>query len=79
MWEHGELRTYGAGRLSSYGESDHFRSAEIRPWDIGEMGRTEYDITQYQPVLFSAPSWEFVVNELGDFFRRFSDRSLTAA
>jgi phenylalanine-4-hydroxylase len=79
VWEHGELRTYGAGLLSSYGEIESFRDAEIRPWDIGEMGSLEYDITQYQPVLFSAPSFEFVVNELTHFFRGFSDASVGRA
>lgn len=75
VWEHGELRTYGAGLLSSFGEIDAFRDAEIRPWDIRAMGRTDYDIATYQPVLFAAPSFEFVVNELGDFFRAFGDDS----
>jgi phenylalanine-4-hydroxylase len=79
VWEHGELRTYGAGLLSSYGEIDAFCDAEIRPWDIAEMGSMDYDITQYQPVLFSAPSFEFVVNELGHFFRGFSDASVRHA
>ena len=79
VWERGELRTFGAGLLSSYGEIEHFRDAEIRLWDLHEMGTCEYDITQYQPVLFAAPSFEFVVNELGHFFRTFDDRSVAAA
>jgi phenylalanine-4-hydroxylase len=78
VWEHGELRTYGAGLLSSYGEIDAFRDAEIRMWDLNEMGTTEYDIAHYQPVLYAAPSFEFVVNELGSFFRSFCDASAAA-
>lgn len=42
------------------------------------MATTEYDIAHYQPVLFAAPSFEFVVNELGDFFRSFGDSSIAA-
>jgi phenylalanine-4-hydroxylase len=76
--EDGELRAYGAGLLSSYGEIEEFRDAEIRTWDLRAMATTEYDITHYQPVLFAAPSFEFVVNELGDFFRSFGDASVAA-
>jgi phenylalanine-4-hydroxylase len=75
VWERGELRTYGAGLLSSYGEIDAFRDAEIRPWDLRAMGTTEYDITQYQPVLYAAPSFDVVLDELGAFFRSFGDGS----
>jgi phenylalanine-4-hydroxylase len=75
VWEHGELRTYGAGLLSSFGEIEAFRDAEIRPWDIRAMGTHDYDITHYQPVLFAAPSFDFVVDELGAFFRSFGDDS----
>ena len=75
VWEDGELLTYGAGLLSSYGEIEKFREAEIRPWDIRAMGTTDFDITRYQPVLFAAPSFEFVVDELGSFFRSFDDHS----
>ena len=44
-----ELRAYGAGLLSSYGEIEAFQDAEIRPWDLEAMARIEYDITVYQP------------------------------
>lgn len=76
--EEGALRAYGAGILSSYGEIEEFRDASIRPWDLHDMATMEYDIAHYQPVLFAAPSFEFVVNELGDFFRSFGDASIAA-
>ena len=71
--EAGELRAYGAGLLSSYGEIEAFRSAEVRPWDIVAMGGLDYDITQYQPVLFVAPSFEAMVDNLGSFFAAYDD------
>ena len=56
LCEDGELRAYGAGILSSYGEIEEFRAMEIRPLDFLEMGTLEYDITHYQPVLYAAES-----------------------
>jgi phenylalanine-4-hydroxylase len=79
VWEADELRTYGAGLLSSYGEIEAFRDAEIREWDLRAMGTLDYDITQYQPVLFAAPSFDFMVAELGTFFRTFDDHSFLLA
>lgn len=73
VWERGELRAYGAGLLSSYGEIQAFRGAEVRPWDIEAMGTLDYDITRYQPVLFAAPSFGALVDELGAFFAGYPD------
>jgi phenylalanine-4-hydroxylase len=73
VYESGELQAYGAGLLSSYGEIQEFRKAEIRPFDIAQMGSTEYDITQYQPVLFAASSFSQIVDELMSFFESYDD------
>jgi phenylalanine-4-hydroxylase len=71
--EEGEDRAYGAGLLSSFGEIESFRDAELRPWDITVMGQLAYDITHYQPVLFRADSLRQVTTELRAFFDRFDD------
>jgi phenylalanine-4-hydroxylase len=71
--EHGELRCYGAGLLSSYGEIEVFRNARILPFDIEVMGRTDYDITTYQPVLFAAEGIDQVAEELGAWFAGFGE------
>jgi phenylalanine-4-hydroxylase len=73
VWEGGELKAYGAGLASSFGELEVFCDADIRPFDVVEMGTLDYDITRYQPVLFSAPSIDFLANRLGAFFAEFDD------
>ena len=73
VWERGELRTYGAGLLSSYAEIELFRDAEIRPLDIKAMGSMAYDITHYQPLLFAASSFAHAVDALSTFFASYDD------
>jgi phenylalanine-4-hydroxylase len=73
LWEDGELRAYGAGILSSYGEIEEFRRMEIRPLDFAEMATIEYDITKYQPVLYAAASMDELEDKLGAFFRDADD------
>jgi phenylalanine-4-hydroxylase len=75
LWEQGELRAYGAGILSSYGEIEEFRQMEIRPLDFHQMGTIDYDITHYQPVLFAAESKSHLVDALGAFYSDFSDET----
>jgi phenylalanine-4-hydroxylase len=71
--ERGEARAWGAGLLSSYGEIQAFRRAELRPIDIWAMGTADYDIARYQPVLFAAPSLDSVVDEIAAFFSAYDD------
>lgn len=73
LWEGGELRTYGAGLLSSYGEIQRFRQADLRRIDPAAMARTEYDITQYQPVLFAADSFDHAEDVLSTCFAGWDD------
>ena len=73
MAEGSELKAYGAGILSSYGEMDEFRSMEIRPLDLVEMGTLNYDITSYQPILFRAESVDHLEDVVGHFFSTVDD------
>jgi phenylalanine-4-hydroxylase len=76
VYEHGELRTYGAGILSSYGELEEFGSVAIRPLDVAAMGSTTYDITAYQPMLYAAESFSHVEDVIGSFFETCDDESI---
>jgi phenylalanine-4-hydroxylase len=73
MWEEGELRAYGAGLLSSFGEIDEFRGADIRPLDFHAMATLEYDITHYQPILFAVDGMAELADRVGGFFSVFDD------
>jgi phenylalanine-4-hydroxylase len=73
VMEGGELKCYGAGLLSSYGEIEEFRGSDIRPIDLLEMGTAEYDITNYQPILYRADSIEHLMDEVGGFFATIDD------
>jgi phenylalanine-4-hydroxylase len=73
LYEERELRAYGAGLLSSYGEIEEFRGAEIRPLDVAAMGVQAYDITHYQPILFAADGIEHLLEVVGGFFAACDD------
>lgn len=75
--EHGEVKAYGAGILSSFGEMDEFGHMEHRPLDLADMGTLPYDITTYQPILFCAESLDHLDEVVGTFFERVDD-DLTA-
>jgi phenylalanine-4-hydroxylase len=66
--EAGEVKAYGAGLLSSYGElGDLGRRAQLLPFDLEVMARTPYDPTDYQKVLFVAPSFAAMTRQLEDW------------
>jgi phenylalanine-4-hydroxylase len=70
--EDGEVRAYGTGLLSSAGELEAMRRAELRPLDLEAAARQEYDPTKYQPVLFCADSFAVMYETLRDYFLRWT-------
>lgn len=73
MHEGGELRAYGAGLLSSYGEIEEFRGADIRPVDFHQMATLAYDISHYQPILFACDGMGELTDRVAGFFAEFDD------
>lgn len=68
--ERGEIKASGTGLLSSAGELEAMRQAELRPLDLESASRQEYDPTNYQPVLYCADSFEAMFEALRDFLLR---------
>jgi phenylalanine-4-hydroxylase len=68
--EDGEVKAYGTGLLSSAGELEEMRDAELRSFDLDAASRCEYDPTHFQPVLFCADSFEHMYQRLKEFLTK---------
>jgi phenylalanine-4-hydroxylase len=68
--EKDDVKAYGAGLLSSYGELGSFHErARLEPFDIERIVKTPYDPTDYQKVLFIAPSFSEMVRRVEGWLR----------
>lgn len=58
--ENGDLKAYGAGLLSSFGELKYSLEdkAEIRPFEPAKTAIQKYPITEYQPIYYVAESFD---------------------
>jgi len=65
----GELKAYGAGLLSSFGELEYCLSdkPEVLPFNPAVTAETEYPITEYQPRYFAAESFADAKEKLSTF------------
>ena len=68
--EGGEVKAYGTGLLSSAGELEEMRDAELRSFDLEAASECAYDPTHFQPVLFCAESFDEMYQTLKDFLVR---------
>jgi phenylalanine-4-hydroxylase len=66
-------KAYGAGLLSSAGELGQFHERDLRPMDFKVMGRTDYDVTKYQPILFYADSFDDLQKRMNEFHDNWTD------
>jgi phenylalanine-4-hydroxylase len=71
-----EVKAYGAGLLSSYGELGGFESrSKLEPFDLEKVSRTPYDPTNYQKVLFVAPSFGEMEKRVGGWLEEVIGRA----
>ena len=70
--EDGDVKAYGAGLLSSYGELEHAFSdaVERRPFDLEQVINHDYTYSDMQPVLYVIPSYA----ELKNVTRKYIER-----
>ena len=70
--EDGELKTYGAGLLSSLGEIGHSvsNSVEHRPFSVDEILASNYIYTQMQKRLFVIPSFESLTSSIDEILTK---------
>lgn len=76
VYEGGELKAYGAGILSSVGETAFVGrgdGVDVRPVDFLAMGNAVYDITHFQPVLYAWSSHSEMEDRLAEFLEHFDD------
>lgn len=72
--EHGEIKAFGAGLLSSFGELEHAFTSEVerRPFDLEKVIKTEYSYSDMQPVLYVIPSYSYLKEVTRKYIESFS-------
>jgi phenylalanine-4-hydroxylase len=74
--EHGELKAYGAGLLSSFGELEHAFSdaVERRPFDLQTVINHEFTYSDMQKVLYVIPSYSYLKDVTREYIESFGKK-----
>lgn len=75
--EHGQLKCYGAGLLSSYGEMEHALESglpELKEFVAEETALVEYNDAEYQVVYYVAQSFEDAKEKIKQYAAKHLDR-----
>ena len=83
--QQGDIKAYGAGLLSSFGELEYSCSPtrpaggidempEYRPWDPVKAAETTYPITTYQPIYYVAENFSDAKERVSDFCKNHINR-----
>jgi phenylalanine-4-hydroxylase len=70
----GEVKAYGAGLLSSFGELEHAFSDKVerRPFDLEQVINHEFTYSDMQPVLYVIPSYAELKEVTRQYISRFT-------
>lgn len=71
--EQGEIKAFGAGLLSSFGELENAftENVERRPFDLKEVIKQEYDYSEMQPILYVIPSYAYLKEVTREYIESF--------
>lgn len=71
--DEGDIKAYGAGLLSSFGELEHAFSdrVERRPFDLEQVINHEFTYSDMQPVLYVIPSYAELKEATRNYIARF--------
>jgi len=74
--ENGELKAYGAGLLSSFGELENAftDNVERRPFDLEQVINTNYSYSDMQPVLYVIPSYAYLKETTRKYIESFNKK-----
>lgn len=74
--EDGELKAYGAGLLSSFGELENAftDNVERRPFDLEQVIKQDYDYSDMQPILYVIPSYTYLKETTRKYIESFSKK-----
>ena len=75
--DEGEIKAYGAGLLSSFGELEHAFSDDVerRPFDLEEVINQEYTYSDMQPVLYVIRSYAELKEVTREYIGRIARRA----
>jgi len=74
--EDGDIKAYGAGLLSSFGELENAftESVEHRPFDLAQVINTPYDYSDMQPILYVIPSYSYLKETTRKYIESFGKK-----
>ena len=72
--EDGDVKAYGAGLLSSFGELENAftDNVERRPFDLEQVINTPYNYSDMQPILYVIPSYEYLKDTTRKYIESFT-------
>ncbi|MCP4796869.1 MAG: phenylalanine 4-monooxygenase, partial [Phycisphaeraceae bacterium] len=76
--EDSRLKLYGSGLISSPGESRHALESdkvERRPFDLDRVCDTDFEIDEFQPILYVLDSFEQLRDGMNDYANRILEKN----